>query len=161
MSSSTAYPLGMLGLVLLGVGELLHIIGLSTPEWSVYSSIRVGLWEACNPTCQQYILKPAEVEVCEAFAIIGMLAGLLAAALGLMFFVLTLANKSVRLLAIGAAVAANVALISILVCVIVWGAAVHPGGIVKIGYSFALSIAGGIIHSLGGDIIFIMSRQHS
>ncbi|XP_076440138.1 uncharacterized protein LOC143279823 [Babylonia areolata] len=39
---------GKIGLGLFVAGTVVFVIGFSVPYWAVYSSIRIGLWEACH-----------------------------------------------------------------------------------------------------------------
>ncbi|XP_059164758.1 epithelial membrane protein 1-like [Physella acuta] len=147
----------LLSVCLLFDGVVLHIVGLATPEWSTSNVVGIsysaGLWKGCaDGYCVEYPQTTAALEACEAMAIIGMFFSLFAiTAVGIL-----LVCKITGILAVSSAhhIAAALSIISfvfILIGIIVWGAEVHASNSnFKIGYSFILSIVGGVLIAIGG-----------
>ncbi|KAK3801321.1 hypothetical protein RRG08_054825 [Elysia crispata] len=163
-------PIPLVAVAVLGLGNLLHIIGLSTPEWVTadvsspflgrFETTR-GLFKACvDDDCVTIDDKPDWLKASQAMAILGMLVGLGAAALACIMFVMGLMNKdSFKSLGVLSFLAAVVSFIMILICVIVYAVEIkedESGW--YFGYSFGLSIAGAILVVLGGCIAFGASR---
>ncbi|XP_059142023.1 epithelial membrane protein 1-like [Physella acuta] len=147
-----------IGLVVAGVGLLLEIVGLSTPEWVVnsYHSSTMGLWEACGlGLCVSFTTKSREIEVCEAFAILGMLAAIAAVAVAVIYLVLAAMGKNKKVIAIIVAVAAVASLVCVIICVCVFDHYFIPGQGAKAGYSFILNIIGGILTAIGGVLVAV------
>ncbi|GFR78160.1 lens fiber membrane intrinsic protein-like [Elysia marginata] len=154
----------------LGLGNLLHIVGLATPEW-VTADISVpflgstdttrGLWEGCiDGECDSYDKKTDWLKACQAMAILGMLAGLVAALMAGVVFVMGLMKKdSTQAIGIIALLSAISSFIMILICVIVFAVKMKEGDSGwDFGYSFGLSIAGALLIAIGGGIAFGGSR---
>ncbi|BFZ22040.1 hypothetical protein BsWGS_25079 [Bradybaena similaris] len=157
----------LVGLSLLFIGTLLHIIGQSTPEWMVSKPVTggsFGLWELCGKgVCVTYpnALKPAELEVCEAFAILGILACLASLGLALVNFVVAILGKPQYKIVPGMVLSSSiVALIFILICVIVWAAKIYNSRFTSLGYSFILSIIGGVLTAFGGVLAYAGTNQN-
>ncbi|GFS09931.1 TC1 transposase-like protein [Elysia marginata] len=87
------------GLALLGLGNLLHIVGLATPEWETRSGGGTfGLWKSCGLLrCVSY---PSdhdvdELKICQATAVLGMIAGVLALALAVFMVIRKYTDKDI------------------------------------------------------------------
>ncbi|XP_059142026.1 uncharacterized protein LOC131929701 [Physella acuta] len=144
------------GLVVVGVGLFLEIVGLSTPEWAVYLHTTAGLWAACGMgKCVSYTTKSREIEVCEAFAILGALTAVAAAAIAVIYLVLDAIGKNKKIIAIIVAVAAVASLVCVIICVSVFDHYFIPGQGAKAGYSFILNIIGGILTAIGGVLVAV------
>ncbi|GFN99695.1 lens fiber membrane intrinsic protein-like [Plakobranchus ocellatus] len=154
----------------LGLGNLLHIIGLATPEWVTTDIVlpfvgkqeqTQGLWEGCvNDDCDSLKNEPDWLKASGAMAILGMLAGLGALVIAGLIFVMGLmdksANKAFGILAVLAAIGSFVL---ILICVIVYAVKAEDDyDNFDFGYSFGLSIAGAILILLGGFIAMAGNR---
>ncbi|CAL1535349.1 unnamed protein product [Lymnaea stagnalis] len=153
-----------LGLVLLGLGTVLHVIGLATPEWSVekHGTRTQGLFKGCFlGSCGEYTYKTSKLEACEAFAIIGMVAGIGATAVSLLIFLLGLLSKNRhRIFSLLVLAGSVVAFIAILICVIIYGVTIHDdiSYFFNVGYSFILSIIGGALIPIGGFFVYSASK---
>ncbi|BFZ22038.1 hypothetical protein BsWGS_25077 [Bradybaena similaris] len=156
----------LVGLSFLFIGTILHIVGQSTPEWLVsklVSSTNSGLWEVCSlGVCVTYLnaFKTAQLEACEAFAILGIFACLAALGLALMNFVFAILGRSQNnLVPVMVLASSIVALIFILICVIVWAAKIYDSRLTSLGYSFILSIIGGVLTAFGGVLAYVGAKQ--
>ncbi|XP_012946217.1 uncharacterized protein LOC106013907 [Aplysia californica] len=163
-------PLVLVGTAVLGLGVLLHIVGMATPVWSVVkgdSDTSFGVFKRCakvfgSHVCVSYIVTTAEYKAVQAMTIIGVLFGGVALAVSVLIVVFSLTGKSqhkmMPLLAVGASFGS---FFFILLGVIIWGAAIHAdnSSLLDIGYSFILSIVGGILVAVGGIIGYIGGRD--
>ncbi|CAL1539310.1 unnamed protein product [Lymnaea stagnalis] len=157
----------LVGLILIGVGTLLHTVGLTTPAWSVIKSSfktsgSYGLWKYCElGSCFDYPFGTAVADVfedciktCEAFAILGMLASVLGLATAAISVVLRVRGKPNNPLFGAISFAGCIAsFVFIMICISVWSAKVNSefvSLIFDIGYSFILSTIGGIFICVGG-----------
>ncbi|CAL1545266.1 unnamed protein product [Lymnaea stagnalis] len=156
--------ISLVAVVLIAVGTLLHVIGLATPEWSAIRTLRsfyVGLWKACVPLgCGEYNGHAADnIKSCEAFAILGMLASFVGLTMAAIDFTLPLLGKGgVKTLSLFSLAACLASLACILIAIIVWGADVHQpmrSFGYEIGFSFILSIVGGVLIAVGGGLSFL------
>ncbi|GFR74283.1 lens fiber membrane intrinsic protein-like [Elysia marginata] len=90
-----------------GLGVLLHIIGLATPQWVTKTQfvlelgenvdISQGLWQVCvNGKCNAIPdrVKLDWYKACDAMAILGMLAGMFSALMVGIVFVMSLMNRN-------------------------------------------------------------------
>lgn len=161
----------LIALCVLVVGNVLHIVGLATPEWVtgdvnvLFTSVTVtrGLWEGCTgDSCDAYDEddKTDWLRACEAMAILGMLVGCLAAFLAALIFVRYLMKKdvpkNVGLITLATAI---FSFIFILICVIVYAVKMKEGDSSwDFGYSFGLAIAGAILIVVGGSLAFAGSQ---
>ncbi|CAL1539313.1 unnamed protein product [Lymnaea stagnalis] len=150
----------------IGVGVLLHLIGLASPEWSALhvngQSVSYGLWKACLSgieICGDYPFDTlpdewkSSLRACEAFAILGMLASFLGLAMAAISVLFPMMGKPKNaMFPVISLAGCMAAFICILIAIIVWGAKVHADYLSKldIGYSFILSIIGGIMIVVGG-----------
>ncbi|KAI8761469.1 epithelial membrane protein 1, partial [Biomphalaria glabrata] len=184
ISCSMALPNGLTalhcaGTAVIGVGVLLQIVALATPNWTYGkyykyfgdSKVKAGLWKFCVETfkCQDI---PEEILTDEwntagAFAILGMLAGLMALSLTCIHFVLRImakpTNKIVNVVVLAACIAACL-------CVVI-STSCFGGGVYKqedfdkegqkIGYSLILSVVGGYLIGLGGVLFFVACVKYS
>ncbi|XP_059152343.1 epithelial membrane protein 1-like [Physella acuta] len=146
-----------------GVGVVLHIVGLATPEWTnlpnipLFGSRSYGLWQLCaGGNCVDYPTKADSLAACEAFAILGMLAGCVAVVFAILQLVFKIngkpQNSKFNLAIIGGCFSAFVC---ILITVAVWGGEIHEpmtAGNAEIGYSFILSIVGGCLLAIAGGL---------
>ncbi|XP_005112974.1 uncharacterized protein LOC101863642 [Aplysia californica] len=162
-------PLVLVGTAVLGIGVLLHIVGMATPVWSVSivsDDYSVGPFKSCLLTmlgqkCSTNENVPSEYKAVQAMTIIGVLFGGVALAVSVLIFVFSLMGKSqhkmMPLLAVGASFGS---FFFILLGVIIWGAAIHDdiSKAFDIGYSFILSIVGGVLVVVGGLMVFIGGR---
>ncbi|KAK3752631.1 hypothetical protein RRG08_008774 [Elysia crispata] len=149
-------------LALLGLGNLLHIIGLATPEWviatpknSYGTKLSAGLWEVC---IQDICVKIPDLEdwlnACRAMAILGMIAGIGAAAMEIVSIVMfVMCKKSFKPHGPISLSTAILSSIMIIICVILYALNSEFDDTEEkesFGYSFALSIVGAIFILLGG-----------
>ncbi|CAL1539312.1 unnamed protein product [Lymnaea stagnalis] len=185
--------LALVAVCIIGVGVLLHIIGLATPEWSTDSGVNdlattLGLWKLCQTNslfdiCADYPFKllkhtmfhnPDEIEssikACEAFAILGMLASFLGLAMAALSVAFPMMGKPKNAMFPVLSLAGCVAsFLCILIAISVWGVRVHNKSIYPlaldttfdIGYSFILSIIGGILIQVGGVLAFLGNKGNS
>ncbi|CAL1546898.1 unnamed protein product [Lymnaea stagnalis] len=172
--------LALVSMFIIGVGVLLHIVGLATPEWSALheggASGSFGLWKICSDDnvkgqiCMEYSSEqnyPEEfndsVKACDAFAILGMVASFLGLALAAISVILPIVGKPKNaMLPVISLAGCGASFVFILIAIIVWGAKVHADYLekltLKIGYSFILSIIGGILIGVGGVLAFIANK---
>ncbi|XP_059164757.1 uncharacterized protein LOC131947531 [Physella acuta] len=146
--------------VVLSVGVILHIGGLATPGWSVQDGwAKYGLWKVCDQSyCKEHSFKPAALEACEAMAIIGTWISFVAMAVAWIDIFHKILGKDAALpFHLISAAAAIISFVFILIGVIIWGAKLN-NHLMKIGYSFILSIIGGILIATGGIIYGIFGR---
>ncbi|KAH9519889.1 hypothetical protein Btru_071149 [Bulinus truncatus] len=157
------------GLGLLFTGNLLHLIGLATPGWTIGTTsyertdkntyllfsgtYYIGLWKMCFGECVDGNNTGAW-KAAEAFALLGMIFGLASLAAALLYFLTRLVNKNkLDLLQLVAAVAGITSFVLIIIGVSCYGGGVHGNfewTDKYIGYSLVLSIIGGIIILIGG-----------
>lgn len=150
-------------LCILVVGNLLHIVGLATPVWVQTEILTVshtkGLWESClGDTCASYDsdLKADWIKACEALAILGMLAGIVAALLaGCIYKPSLQSSLNHNSLATSTLGAAILSAILILLCVIVFERK-NSDTIISwgYGYSFFLSVLGLVLIAVGGGFAY-------
>ncbi|KAK3705862.1 hypothetical protein RRG08_058943 [Elysia crispata] len=163
--------LALTAVVVLGLGNLLHIVGLATPEWAknelrnegLSVTVTLGLWKSCVGSKCITISTLSElgrrgdlsqIKACGAMAILGMLAGGAALLLAVVKAIMMVMDKEhPKPLGLGALVCSIVSLALIVICVIIWFAGVQPGG--EAGYSLGLSIVGAILIPIGGVLSFI------
>ncbi|CAL1539309.1 unnamed protein product [Lymnaea stagnalis] len=171
--------LALVAVCTIGVGVLLHVIGLATPNWSAISDKgfyrAYGLWKSCGGTieaydCDEYKFgnkfdeSESSVKACEAFAILGMLASFLGLAMAALSVLLPIIGKPKNaILPVIALAGCVAAFICILIAIVVWGAKVHAEylSFLDIGYSFILSIIGGILIVVGGVLAYIGNKRIS
>ncbi|BFZ22041.1 hypothetical protein BsWGS_25080 [Bradybaena similaris] len=154
----------LIGLSLLFIGTVLHTIGQSTPEWLVskIGSGSAGLWEVCGEGVCSKIpnkAKTAELKACEAFAILGIFACLAGLGLALVNFVMAKMERPANMLLHVMVLSSSFALIFILICVVVWGVKIYDSKLTSLGYSFALSIVGGVLTAIGGVVAYVGAKQ--
>ncbi|XP_059152364.1 epithelial membrane protein 1-like [Physella acuta] len=158
----------IVAIVLLFVGIILHIVGLATPEWMLIKNneLTIGLWQACSHgVCLTFADFPIagldSIKACEAMAIIGMLISFVAIATAGIAVYHNITGKEASASFQQIATATSViSFVFILIGIIVWGAKVHEpaSAVANIGYSFILSIIGGILIAVGGIMFGFTSR---
>ncbi|GFO48769.1 epithelial membrane protein 2 [Plakobranchus ocellatus] len=151
------------------VGNLLHIIGLSTPNWCVvddgehYGSY--GLWEVCGDgKCFEFVHNkdyPDWIKACEAMSILGMLSGLASLVPAIIALVMAAMKKlSLPILGKISIATAFASFCMILICVIIFAAEKNKkiGTDCDYGYSFGLSITGALLILPGGILPIFTTR---
>ncbi|CAL1536319.1 unnamed protein product [Lymnaea stagnalis] len=152
---------------------VLHIVGVATPEWSSYHtpqlSATYGLWGYCvNGKCGEYryagkLPPPMEysLKVCEVFAVLGLLASFLGLAMATVALLLPMMGKpKSAMFPVISLLSCVATFIFILIATIVWRVKMNNIFIVdfQIGYSFILSIIGGIMICMGGVLFYLANR---
>ncbi|XP_059145555.1 epithelial membrane protein 1-like [Physella acuta] len=172
----------VLAVLMLFVGSLLHIIGLSTTEWSVSNneqgSSSSGLWKEClNGKCEDRKDTKESIRTCGAMAILGMLVSFVAIGLAVAdIYIRVRGSVSSLPLPIISAACSAISFVFIVVCIIIWSATIGSSTYqytytdytirvssyyhysFSIGFSFILSILGGIIIVSGGGVYLYTSR---
>ncbi|XP_059161601.1 uncharacterized protein LOC131944802 [Physella acuta] len=146
---------------IIGLGALLHLVGMATPHWVDVGLASSGLWSACAmDNCGALVDKQGWLIGCEVLSVIGVSSS----AAALMFIAIIFFNEfkgrsqnskfSIFLLA-----DSLMAGTCIIICIAVYASKVHDTSL--LGYSFYLAIVGGVLIKIGGIIGFIISRRLS
>uniref|UniRef100_A0A0B6Z6T9 Claudin n=1 Tax=Arion vulgaris TaxID=1028688 RepID=A0A0B6Z6T9_9EUPU len=153
----------LIGLPCLTIGLLFQLIALVTANWSVsQDEVLFGLWEKCqdDSSCEENseeMITPG-LEACQAFAVLAIVIGGVSVILSLVHALMAMLGKPLRkLVPLIVMITSACTLIFIIISVVVWSAAVHKSGTVTHGYSFALSIVGGLLIAGGGILVFLGS----
>ncbi|GFR93226.1 lens fiber membrane intrinsic protein-like [Elysia marginata] len=160
----------LIAFCVLGLGVVLHIIGLSTPHWITQTvdldeetvDVSAGLWQVCVGGLCNSIHENAKHDwyrACGAMAIIGMLSGMISALMVGVVFVMGLMNKdsgkTKKATSILSFLAAVFSVIMILICVIIFAVKTNQEGGYDFGYSFFLSTAGAVVIVIGGNLALV------
>ncbi|KAI8761477.1 epithelial membrane protein 1 [Biomphalaria glabrata] len=165
------------GTVLLGIGLILHIVGLATPSWAsgtgtdsrgVSVTKMYGLWKLCDGSdCKDLFDSVTNIpdpwKAASAFSILGMVAGIAALGLACYHFIMrVLAKPETQTLKFIIMVAGILALLCVIISTSCFGGGVYQkyemdkAGF-DIGYSLILSAVGGIVICIGGVVFFVAS----
>ncbi|XP_055870668.1 uncharacterized protein LOC129923488 [Biomphalaria glabrata] len=139
--------------VLVAAGLVLHIVGMATPSWlrgiENERTLSFGLWESCiDSECKTYLSKQSDLQACEAFSVLAIVPALAALILCSVHALQANAEESSRKKQIHIAIAlCLLSGIAVLICIFVWRfSCVDVYGISDfLGYSFYLSLVGGIL----------------
>uniref|UniRef100_A0A2C9M4B9 Claudin n=1 Tax=Biomphalaria glabrata TaxID=6526 RepID=A0A2C9M4B9_BIOGL len=164
-------------MILLIIGEVLHIVGLATPNWTTFSTydgtFTLGLWKLCSTigSCVEIPidLKTDEMKVVDAFSIICALSG--AGVLGLACFNLLarIQEKSesepLRKFILKTGI---FALVCVIISTCVYYVSIHQRFLnfnhldvsKSIGFSFILSAVGGVVIGVGSVIFYVACLRH-
>ncbi|XP_012943817.1 uncharacterized protein LOC106013226 [Aplysia californica] len=165
--AGTLKPLCIAGFLVLGLGLLLHLVGLATPEWAVLKAMSdrtEGLFVACfrDQPCLNLSPVPANIKAVRAMVILGLILGAVGGASALMHLVCIFTSRETKavvpLVVIGTCLAA---FIFIIIGIIVYAADYYDPlkESVDLGYSFALCVVGGILLASGGALFFLGDRK--
>ncbi|KAK3744953.1 hypothetical protein RRG08_048349 [Elysia crispata] len=151
-------PLTIGGVTVLGVGCVLHIVGLATHAWLAADGGSLGFWEVCpdEGPCISFKEdgKPDWFKASEALALLGMIFGGMALLLAGVLVVMNLMGKEPsRGLGVSTLLLSVVSFVTVIICVIIFGAKYRDffsEADFHFGYSFGLSIAGAALILLGG-----------
>jgi len=156
-------PMLLIGVGVIGLGLLLHLVAMATPAWSTGATwyifgmsgeIDIGPWEASEGSVKN---PSSKVQAVRAMTILGFLAGAASAGAAVVIVVLSLLGKDkIKLLPVASAGAGAISFVFILLGVIIWAASDFGG---SIGFSFVLSIIGGIGIGVGGFLVFLACRD--
>ncbi|GFO38606.1 hypothetical protein PoB_006511100 [Plakobranchus ocellatus] len=103
---------------------------------------------------------PDWLEACRAFALLGMIAGLISVVADIILVVFSLAGRdgSVVLINVASLAAAVASCVMIIICIIIFAAKAETSS-ADFGYSFVLSIVGGILIFFGGGLSFLVNKE--
>ncbi|XP_012943821.1 uncharacterized protein LOC106013228 [Aplysia californica] len=160
-------PLSIAGFLILGLGLLLHLVGLATPEWVVVRSVperTEGLFQGClgKDNCLELTYIPSNIKAVRAMVILGLILGAVGSACALLHLICSFMSRETKavvpLVVMGTCLAA---FIFIIIGVIVYAADYYD--VVRksfnLGYSFALCVVGGILLASGGGLFFLGDRK--
>ncbi|XP_059161584.1 uncharacterized protein LOC131944787 [Physella acuta] len=144
----------------IGLGSLLHLVGMATPHWWNIGSGSIGLWQVCEGNCLTIEDKAGWLIGCDFLSVMGVLSSV--AALVLIAFIFFNAFKGrplhskIPIFLIASTICAAT---FIIICIIIFAS--QTPNAKRLAYSFYLSIVGGVLIKIGGIIGFISSRRLS
>ncbi|XP_021339228.1 uncharacterized protein LOC110440455 [Mizuhopecten yessoensis] len=158
-----------ISLVVLVIGLFFHIIGVSTPNWSTYSislvTVKLGLWKYCfsslgTTVCTSYggitLTDGDWIKACQAMGILGVLT-IIAAIILNVLCVAVLTKQDHKIAFILTPTLAFIGAGCIFIANMVWGAKISDWSFIiasandlALGWSFALSLVGGLFAVAGG-----------
>ncbi|XP_059161562.1 uncharacterized protein LOC131944766 [Physella acuta] len=146
---------------IIGLGSLLHLVGMATPHWlKLNDPGSIGLWQVCIQFCLTIEDKAGWLIACDFFSVMGVLSSVAALVLiAFSFFNAFKGRPQHSTIPIFLTASTSLAATCIIICIIIFASkTVHTS---LLGYSFYLSIAGGVLITIGGILGFIINRRFS
>lgn len=155
----------ILPVLVLGLGNILHLVGLNTAHWTVaydpnFGYGNSGLWEFCvNGKCTRYpewYTYRFQVDFCQSTAVLGMVCGVLALLFTTVANLTDVVEKDAsRVLGRCGLGSSAISCIMISSSVVVWTTFYQN----TLDYSFYCSTAGAVLIPMGGIIKRSANRQ--
>ncbi|XP_005108927.1 uncharacterized protein LOC101858066 [Aplysia californica] len=167
--AGTLKPLSIAGFIVLGLGLLLHLVGLATPEWilmRIMPGRTEGLFQGClgNGECVELTYIPSNIKAVRAMVILGLILGAVGSACALMHLICSFMSRETKAVVPLVVMGTCLAAFSFIIIGVIVYAADYYGVLRKsfdLGYSFALCVVGGILLASGGALFFLGERKDS
>jgi len=151
-------PLLLVGVGVLGVGVLLQIVAMATPNWAVSKLQEIGPWRSCLGTvCGENTGNTSgRTDAVRAMSVLGVLLGIASAGAAMLTLVIGILGKDeIKLLPMVAGAAGLGAAGFTFLGLVIWAA--DLGGF-DLGYSWGLSFVAMVCFAAGGVLTFIGGR---